>query len=185
MQKGSPLCCLQPRSQSTPCCAQTARSNKAMAERRSCGADAASSPLPLAPPSKGPGVVWQQMSSDALREGWGWLPGAASAGGRQSRIRAAARDAMAPWQAPTLDLQERSICTSLLHSAVPGLRVLISSSWGSQPRPALRVPASLSSPGVSLPARLPGPWLCWLSSFSFDKFHSALECRMAAGLPPA
>lgn len=176
--------------QSSPCGAQTAHSSKAMAGRRSrgaaqCGAVAASIPLPSASPSKGPRVVWQQMSSSALREGWGWLPGAASAGGRQSRIRAAAGDAMAPWQAPTLDLQERCICASLLHSAVPRLRILITSSQGAQTRSALRVPESLSSPRVSLPACFPRPQLCWLSSFSFDKVYSALECRMAAGLPPA
>lgn len=73
MQKGSPLCCLQPPSQSAPCHAHTTCSSKAIAGRRSCGAagcgaDAASIPLPSAPPSKGLGVVWQQMSSGTLQE---------------------------------------------------------------------------------------------------------------------
>lgn len=76
------------------------------------------------PPRTVLGVVWQQMSSDALWDGW--QPSAGSArGGRAGCV--------APWQTPALDLQEHCICVSLLHSAEPKLRVLITSWRGAQP----------------------------------------------------
>lgn len=169
MQKGSPLCCLQFPSQSAPCCAQTARSNKAVAGKRSCGADAASSPLPSAPQSKGLGVVWQQMSSSALQEGWAWLPAAASArGGRAGSVQ----QPEVLWHPGKHQhwTCRSAVCASPYCTVLcPGQRILIISLRGAQPRPALHVPASLFSPRVSLPAHLPGPRLCWLSSFSFDK----------------
>lgn len=149
-----------------------------------CGVDADSIPLPSAPLSKWLGVVWQQMSSRAL---WGAEAGTwcCSAKGRQSRSHATAWDVVAPWRAPAPDLQKCLICASLLHGAVPELRISIISSRCAQSWQTICVPTSLYSPRASLPAHRPRPQLCWLSSFSFDKVDSVLECRMAAGLPPA
>lgn len=126
-------------------------------------------PLPSAPQSKGLGVVWQQMSSNALQEGWAWLPAAASArGGRAGSVQ----QPEVLWH-PGKHRHwtcRSAVCASPYCTVLcPRQRILIISLRGAQPRPALHAPASLFSPRVSLPAHLPGPRLCWLSSFSFDK----------------